>query len=1154
MSNGTIVDFHTEPTWDLEWNYTINGSSIDYEFTRTPKNSLGTFGYRMSIIPGFVKSNGSIVLSSGETLSTALSNYKFESYNSICDYFKFYPTDIKENYRDSHIWKGTVSIPSGATSICAIVLCEGCGTEHNTLTGSNLANKFYFNCGFHVDANNVGKLGDLLSGISFKSSSLYNKQPRYNYTSLGNSLTTNTNPTNANSIYINSNRNSNRTLSLSSSYITPNPSSYTIKDSDLSWSVKSGSSIASISSSTLTLSGTGNVEIKCTHKPTNLSCSYSITVVQPLEWLMLKYDNKHIALQEVGNEITFDISNTPDSAIGNITANSNLATISGMSLRFNSNTPAVTDLTVTAKDNNFSNNSKTASPCKVLSIIKPILNLVMPDGDNIITKYDSTQTIQYGIDLSNYLVNSSNCLIYNNTVVRYKVNNRPIEDFVYYAHPDGDHGYTISNHLKGSSTVSNMHYSSTSSSDFGVPNDPGLTFVPMLCDVSHSIHSYGISVAYVSTTAKFTYNGEEVTLSQESDRLLNPIIGLKTFTFPSKIGACVCTPSTLPELLRDNNSTSIRKGSLLSKMIGAANGESYTDTDYKKYLKVYINGNRNLYILRENQVVANPDYEKIKYVLRIKDISNNNLINKIEIDPQNINISGYSIPGYYLIAKNIISEAYDNKQFYFEFFASVYRTSGDLVYYGDESFQEDSTKNFNTKNSNAQKLTVRYKPLDPVDSLEDIGAILNNTVAPINWTHIKCNPIDISYINSNGIIDHWEDRGIVSSYYIDIFTNNESARFKLSNNTNNNSKKSANYNFSTSNGLIPMKFYSATIYPVYEYSYGSRDILLLGPGYTVDKFVLIFSKLSSSPNIIYPKNNGYWHDSLMRVAIKLPEDPDYNYLSKTEQNNYKYSDIEVSIQSSHAGTIIYYFTGNPEVYVDKLHYYGGYSFMKSNFNLFRNVSSNYIIKARVKKNIPLPEGTKMYSDTEDAVWSSYEEVLINEIGEISDDSIKFIGDSNIYDISMNQNNIIKAKEIMSINNLVSEGYLSYSDYGPWLGTSSTSVKMEIVSVDQFRDKIIYMNDFVKLYNAMIIMTENFNDLYSDIYYDKYGTRAELPNNIKFPEFYNENIEEGIKSIIVSNDTDNTTPNDPDYYERNINRNIHYNYFRYIWNAMKKLFE
>lgn len=215
----------------------------------------------------------------------------------------------------------------------------------------------------------------------------------------------------------------------------------------------------------------------------------------------------------------------------------------------------------------------------------------------------------------------------------------------------------------------------------------------------------------------------------------------------------------------------------------------------------------------------------------------------------------------------------------------------------------------NESASKSKNFVVQYKPTKNVSvtSVENQGktiAIDNDTKTTVKWT----------YPYNAGAA------GVVSGFRVRVFSDSSYSTQVGSDHT-----ITVNYSdyitgptytidLDNTNDLKRGVMNYVDITPYYTYPSGGTK--KYGPTVQGGKLIKPY-KYMSKPSIAYPVNNTTWHNKNFRILLQLNNyDNDYSTYSTTIQNNYGYSDLEVSVNN-----VVYAFsgaytnnTGHPEIF------------------------------------------------------------------------------------------------------------------------------------------------------------------------------------------------------------------------------------------------
>jgi len=251
-------------------------------------------------------------------------------------------------------------------------------------------------------------------------------------------------------------------------------------------------------------------------------------------------------------------------------------------------------------------------------------------------------------------------------------------------------------------------------------------------------------------------------------------------------------------------------------------------------------------------------------------------------------------------------------------------------------------------------VTVRYTPTETIQNfspdLKNQSNIVSTdqTSLDMSWSY----PDNINDVN-NG------QNGVVSLYELNFISTRDGSVVKEIT-----TSKSFSLNLSK---LKPTVAYNLLIYPVYTNNLtGESLIYSRGPVYAINNYVTRISRIKT-PVIAYPVSGGDWYGLTFRIALRLPEDPDYQHMTAGAASTYLYEDIEVMING-----VVKSIKLNPTAFsslLTELTYQSKIVFnpVLAGFNLNSPIFS---VRVRVKK--------KYVTQSLELAWTSWsQEVFVN---------------------------------------------------------------------------------------------------------------------------------------------------------------------------------
>lgn len=1228
---GIIFNFHTDPTWNLKFSYNISNNKVKANLSLIQNNFSGdsSFGYKIRVGILFLDNNNNMI------------DTKYGSFRT--------------GYSD-HSWNFTdIPIPSKATRIGFSGECYGCHIEGDTILKGKSAYPLKYYIGTVSD--NILRLRSSSSLDDYNSlpSDLIKEFSNTSYWINADGTIQDTNNGNDKSkftctvsgVYISDLYNSisisntevqwyyhnNRSktgqykvkTNLDTNWITPDSNGKLSNNLDVIFE-SSNNNVATISKDgTLTAKGIGTAKITCKVNNYNLSCTSTVNIKQGLDSYYVSY-NRDIPITNIDhNKVSISEISENQNKIGRYTLyhhyndniDSTLANSRNYSVTYHDNSPQfdkTIDIKLDTNNNVYTYGYISSKPGKYImnSYITVSGAETNPDGSS--SEYTRTISYPYYIVVVGHLklsldldTNSSKVVIskYTDKVRnKYKVSfystqiletngieNIMVPTLTCRSNVNGTIKY---NYINNDHKLKWYNKQTDNYSIYETDNDKS-------CYIEINPKSIGVSPGQeynllVQASVVVSYGSKSITLT--SDEIISNYRYI-LYSIPKNQYAIFHSEPIMREILKDSN--------IPNSMLLATLGNDITDTSYKKYMNVRINGDRNLCFTFYNYDnttftpniwnVSHPRYESRKYIIEIYKADNSQLIKRYSIDP---NTSTYSIELKYNISPNVIEPLDHNgnitldSPLYIKFYIETYDINGNVVYTEDDynKISDNNKYVFSTNDYNSsQNLYIRYTPLNSIDDITNVGIKSYNESFTINWLHMETCSRDYEILDDNGNIIGYEDRGITTDYHISVYIdsnyvykdeflcnnpNYDKSKHTTLDNYNTNISmlynKSGDYSiyFDIENGILPMRYYSISITPCCYYN---SNIHRLGPEYSTDNFIYLFSRLGK-PRIIYPisgygldtnKNN---HSFGPRFAIELPEDPDYEYLTEEQKSNYKYGNLKINrksynssdqisqsinrfksynISNIRAGTTPNFYN-NPKAAYCTLNYtlknhtdlnnYRGYTFLKANNYDYSNNHLYTIYSVSIEKFLPIPT-----SDYNFNLWSEDSDIVLlyrfSDWYPITDTLANFT--DNPIEYNMTKDEFIKAEEIFSINRFISRIYPTYRTY-KLVNNRPTTILLDIEdeniinlvdkSIDDFRGKVISLNDIIKLYNGLITMTDNYNNLYKNLY------NKDLPKNIAFPYFYNENIENELKTIITAETNDSNI-------EVSLDSTKGYNYFLYI---------
>lgn len=378
--------------------------------------------------------------------------------------------------------------------------------------------------------------------------------------------------------------------------------------------------------------------------------------------------------------------------------------------------------------------------------------------------------------------------------------------------------------------------------------------------------------------------------------------------------------------------------------------------------------------------------------------------------------------------------------------------------------------------SSSKNIKVLYTPIKYTNTLNKIGTI----DISLSRNFVLQFPYE-----SNGSLSNPSNGqyGIVTGYRVTYTRSDTDGKFVKDYNS---SGTISNYYSAIceipNSSLIPTIPYDVTIQAIYK----SGSNVGLGPARTIKEFFTLASKLNK-PTISFPYTsaNGSWQNNAFRIGFTLPSDPDYNYLSVSDRNNYSYSNVEVSLT---ANGVTRTFISYPGAFsVDNLTYRSNIVFNPRLAN--GSIYSTNTIKVRVKKNI---------TDNDTLAWSDWsDEVVIRdasifkEYGYItkseSNFNMTYLDNSTNRTIIMSTNGYITVpiiSRLISYSNRLLATYFSDSDYQK-KKVPEISLTASNVIIDRSVISKIY-NNMIDIINKINQFGKNHSATKTGILYDSYS--------------------------------------------------------------------
>lgn len=247
--------------------------------------------------------------------------------------------------------------------------------------------------------------------------------------------------------------------------------------------------------------------------------------------------------------------------------------------------------------------------------------------------------------------------------------------------------------------------------------------------------------------------------------------------------------------------------------------------------------------------------------------------------------------------------------------------------------------------SNAVAIRINYKPTKAVENLvfkknNSNGAVISPGSSIIVT---KGTPNYVSNVYVEWTYPFGDDTGIVDGYIVRIYDKNNRC-------TKTYNKVTATNKTIPVTDLNPAQLNKIKITPYYKRPNGTENE---GPALS-SNFVIPLNLLNK-PIIIAPANNSNWINRKFRVLFKLPDDPDYSYLS----SGYAYADIQLKVNNK-----TYTWSADKSIYSSSTLSYQRCMIVNPSLKDDYPQANTYTLQVRVKKNY----------GTNDEMWSEWSNV------------------------------------------------------------------------------------------------------------------------------------------------------------------------------------